>query len=189
MRKDLLLEYELFDGIDRDLFPEYDKVVELIIEGKPDRSGKIPDQKKIERFIKWCSKGPVYAGIWSSILWGLPFSLMMTYMIGGSANLFTSSVLLFYLELLGLSLLGGFLLGYVMWYIILKQTQKHFSEYVTYYEKTQAQPSPVAYQSNQPQISSDDKYSQLDKIARLKERGVLNSREFEKEKHKILNKE
>ena len=182
---DLEPERVLYDGIDRDLFPEYDKAVELMIEGEPNRSGIIPDQKKTERFIKWYSKGPVYAGIWSSILWGLPFSLMMTYLMGVSANLFTSVV---YLEFLGLSLLGGFLLGYVMWYIIVKQTQKALSDYVAYYEKTQAQPSPVtvAYQSNQPQISSDDKYAQLDKISQLKERGVLTEQEFEIEKRKIL---
>ena len=50
MRKDLLSDYELFDGIDRDLFPEYDKTVELIIERKPNRFGEIPDQRQNERF-------------------------------------------------------------------------------------------------------------------------------------------
>ena len=61
MRKDILPDSELFDGIDRDFFPENDKAVELIIEGKPNRLGKIPDQRKNERFFKRLSKGPVYS--------------------------------------------------------------------------------------------------------------------------------
>ena len=184
MRKDLLPDYELFDGIDRDLFPEYDKSVELIIEGKPNRFGKIPDQKKNERFIKRISKGPVYAGTWGSVLWGLPFFLLMTYFM----NLEQYSGLL--LLLFGLSLLGGFLFGCMMWYIFVKQVQKHLLEYTTDHMQTQSSPpSEVStHQIHETSDNSDDKYSQLDKIARLKERGVLNRREFEKEKHKILNK-
>ena len=187
MRKDLLPDYELFDGIDRDLFPEYDKSVELIIEGKPNPSGIIPDQKKNERFMKRISKGPVYAGTWSSVLWGLPFSLVMIYWSGMKFE----GVLEIYLILLGLSLLGGFLIGYTMWYIIVKQVQKYLLEYTTDYMQTQSSPpSEVStHQIHETSDNSDDKYSQLDKIARLKERGVLNRREFEKEKHKILNKE
>ena len=181
MRKDLLLEYELFDGIDRDLFPEYDKAVELIIEGKPDRSGIIIDQKKNEGYVKRLSKGPAHWTFLGIIFFGIPF-VGLQVLFGW----YSAQSLVF---LLPLGMLGGAAFGYFGWQRLVSFTQKHMSEYVTYYEKTQAQPSPVAYQSNQPQISSDDKYSQLDKIARLKESGVLNSREFEKEKHKILNKE
>ena len=181
MRKDLLPDYELFDGIDRDLFPEYDKSVELIIEGKPNRFGKIPDQKKNEKFIKLISKGPVYAGTWGSVLWGLPFFLLMIYFM----NLEQDSGL--YLFLFGLSLLGG---GYTMWYIMVKLIQKYLLEYTADDMQTQSSPpSEVStHQIHETSDNSDDKYSQLDKIARLKERGVLNRREFEKEKHKILNK-
>ena len=184
MRKDILPDSELFDGIDRDLFPEYDKAVELIIEGKPNRLGKIPDQRKNERFFKRLSKGPVYAGTLCTVLWGLPFFLLMSYFM----NLEQDSGLL--LLLFGLSLLGGFLFGCMMWYIFVKQVQKHLLEYTTDHMQTQSSPpSEVStHQIHETSDNSDDKYSQLDKIAKLKGRGVLTEREFEKEKHKILNK-
>jgi len=125
VRKDLLPEYELFDGIDRDLFPEYDKAVELMIEGKPNRYGTIPDQRKNKRYFKRLSKGPVYAGIWCTVLGGLPFFLLMSYFM----NLEQDSGLL--LLLFGLSLLGGFLSGCTMWYLFVKFTKKYLLEYIT----------------------------------------------------------
>ena len=186
MRKDILPDSELFDGIDRDLFPEYDKAVELIIEGKPNRLGKIPDQRKNERFFKRLSKGPVYAGTWGTVLWGLPFFLMMAWIYFTSLEEDLGLLLL----LFGLSLLGGFLFGCTMWYLFVKFTKKYLLEYTADYMQTQSRPPSVAvaHQIHETSDNYDDKYSQLDKIAKLKERGVLTEREFEKEKHKILNK-
>ena len=173
---DLEPERVLYDGIDRNLFPEYDKAVELIIEGKPTLDGKILDRKKNEKFFRRFSKGPAYAGTWGIVLFGFPFSLIFYWLEPFNP--------LFHLVLFPLS---GFLFGYTMWHMNIKRAQKALSDYVAY-EKTQASPSPVtvAYQSNQPQISSDDKYAQLDKISQLKERGVLTEQEFEIEKRKIL---
>ena len=140
--------------------------------------------QKNERFFKRLSKGPVYAGIWGTVLWGLPFFLLMSYFM----NLEQDSGLL--LLLFGLSLLGGFLFGYTMWYIIVKQVQKYLLEYTTDHMQTQSSPpSEVStHQIHETSDNSDDKYSQLDKIAQLKKRGVLNKREFEKEKHNFKRK-
>ena len=173
-------ERELYDGIDRDLFPEYDKALKLIIEGKPDRSGIIIDQKKNEGYVKRLSKGPAHWTFLGIIFFGIPFAGLQVLF-----GWYSAQSLVF---LLPLGMLAGAAVGYSVWQRLVSFTQKHMSEYVTYYEKTQAQPSPVtvAYQSNQPQISSDDKYAQLDKISQLKERGILTEQEFEIEKRKIL---
>ena len=175
---DLEPERVLYDGIDRKLFPEYDKAVKLIIEGKPALDGRIMEIHGVERFYRLFSRGPAYAGTWGIVLWGFPFSLFIYWL---ALDPFDVVALVIYL-------LVGFLFGYTMWHISLKHAQKYLSDYVAYYEKTQVQPSPVtvAYQSNQPQISSDDKYAQLDKISQLKKRGVLTEQEFEIEKRKIL---
>ena len=71
-----------------------------------------------------------------------------------------------------------------------KFTKKYLLEYTADYMQTQSRPPSVAvaHQIHETSDNSDDKYSQLDKIAKLKGRGVLTEREFEKEKHKILNK-